>query len=230
MFASASRDGTVRLFDAKSGKLKAELLVAGQVFSVAFSPDGSRLATGSTYNLVKLWDVRTARHLQTFEDNRSWVTSVAFSPDGHLLASCDGQAGIVIRDLVKGRVAAKIALLGTSRLFWRPDGRALAVGSSSGLGIVELDSRDRADASPPRVSESTRFNATTGAFDISWDRMEVAFSSPDVQIRGLYDGAQTRQLRLVRLRWRSPSLPAASGWPSANSSGESESEVPRRAK
>jgi WD40 repeat protein len=193
LFASASRDGTVRLFDAKSGKLKAELLVAGEVFSVAFSPDGARLATGSTYNLVKLWDVRTARALQTFEDNRMWVTSVAFSPDGHLLASCDGQAGVVVRDLIKGTVVAKIVLVGMSRLFWRPDGRALAIASPIGLEIVELDGRERSDAGPPRAPVFTRFDRST-ALDISWDRAEVVFSSPDLQIRGLYDGARTRQV------------------------------------
>ena len=57
------------------------------VRSVAFSPDGSILASGSWDNTIKLWEVASGRELRTLTGHTSWVMSVAFSPDGSILAS-----------------------------------------------------------------------------------------------------------------------------------------------
>jgi WD40 repeat protein len=56
------------------------------VYSVAFSPDGKTLATGSGKGTVKLWDVNTQQELATLKGPRP-VHSVAFSPDGKTLAT-----------------------------------------------------------------------------------------------------------------------------------------------
>ena len=63
-----------------------------QVNSVAFSPNGQVLASGSNDGNVKLWDVNSGKEIltlspQTNEESASMITSVAFSPDGQLLAS-----------------------------------------------------------------------------------------------------------------------------------------------
>ncbi|MHC1592864.1 MAG: WD40 repeat domain-containing protein, partial [Methermicoccaceae archaeon] len=56
------------------------------VRSVAFSPDGKLVASGSNDGTVKLWNVSTRGYVATLEFNGP-VLSVAFSPDGKLLAS-----------------------------------------------------------------------------------------------------------------------------------------------
>src|SRR5881398_2323492 len=58
-----------------------------RVASVAFSPDGKVLATGSFDNTVKLWDFATGKELHNLKGHTNQVYSVAFSPDGNLLAS-----------------------------------------------------------------------------------------------------------------------------------------------
>ena len=67
--------------------------------SVAFSPDGSTLASGSRDGSVKLWDVSAGREVVTVGPDHGgvWVRSVAFSADGRSLA-CGAGTGVLIYD------------------------------------------------------------------------------------------------------------------------------------
>src|SRR5262245_56149433 len=55
--------------------------------SVAFSPDGRILASGSRYGATKLWDVASGRELRTLSEDAGADHPVAFSPDGRIVAS-----------------------------------------------------------------------------------------------------------------------------------------------
>jgi hypothetical protein len=57
------------------------------VYGVAFSPDGQRLASASRDRTVKLWDTETGQEVLTLRGHTQAVCRVAFSPDGQLLAS-----------------------------------------------------------------------------------------------------------------------------------------------
>ena len=57
------------------------------VNSVAFSPDGKYLASGSGDSTVKLWSIDNYKEVVIKQGRSRWVTSVAFSADGKYLAS-----------------------------------------------------------------------------------------------------------------------------------------------
>ena len=71
-----------------------------QVNSVAFSPDGKTLASGSADDAIRLWDVATGRSIgQALTGAACFVESVAFSPDGKTLASSSADHTIRLWDI-----------------------------------------------------------------------------------------------------------------------------------
>ncbi|KAL6229620.1 hypothetical protein BDW75DRAFT_245567 [Aspergillus navahoensis] len=132
LLASASYDGTVRLWDPATGALEQTLEGHSKsVLSVAFSPDGRLLASGSYDTTVRLWDPATGALEQTLEGHSDWVRSVAFSPDGRLLASGSNDRTVRLWDPASG--ALEQTLEGHSKsvesVAFSPDGRLLATGS-----------------------------------------------------------------------------------------------------
>jgi WD40 repeat protein len=101
------------------------------VYSVAYSPDGQTLASGSRDNTIKLWDVKTGNLLQTLEGHSSFVYSVAYSPDGQTLASGSFDKTIKLWNVNTGKLLQ--TLTGHSSFVYSvaysPDGQTLASGS-----------------------------------------------------------------------------------------------------
>jgi WD40 repeat protein/DNA-binding SARP family transcriptional activator len=90
-----SQSATVELWDPATGRRVAALEGnPGIVLGVAFSPDGTRLATGGIDGTVTIWDTASGEQLLVLRGHYVFVASVAFSPDGSQLASV-GAEGVV---------------------------------------------------------------------------------------------------------------------------------------
>src|SRR5262249_49574951 len=68
----------------------------------AFSRDGRFLASSSTDNTIKIWDIATRRELRTLTGHTAAIDSMAFSPDSTLLASASGDGGTFLWDVGTG--------------------------------------------------------------------------------------------------------------------------------
>jgi hypothetical protein len=134
--ASASLDGTVKMWDVATGRETCTLTGhTRDVTSVAFSPDGRRLASAGWDGTVRLWDPDTGRDVLVLRGHTALVWGVAFSPDGRRLASAsrsdrtvrlwDAETGRELRPLT-GHTEA------VPGVAFSPDGRRLASAGADG--------------------------------------------------------------------------------------------------
>jgi serine/threonine protein kinase len=181
----AGRGGT-KPFTISSGPAVLLDASSGGVYSVAFSPDGSRLASGNIDGTVKLWDVgtrtRTASltHADTDRSNpsatvggtKSWsVYAVAFSPDSSILASGNGDGTIGLWDVATQQGTATLPDINTED--WNSFASCVAFSPNGSVLAASYDA--------PAVTlwnVSARSPMTTLAADTGWWVYAVAFS-PD---------------------------------------------------
>jgi WD40 repeat protein len=93
--ATASRDGTAQLWDARTAQHVATLEHDLRLSDMVFHPtDATKVLTGSMDGTAQLWDAVTGKHFLSPFVTGSWVSGVGFSPDGERLvvASADGVA------------------------------------------------------------------------------------------------------------------------------------------
>ena len=125
------------------------------VSSIAFSPDGRTLVSGSWDETVCLWDAETGEQKRTLTGHTDSVYSVVFSPDGKTLASGSGDGTVRLWDAMTGE--HKWTLTGHTNdvygVAFSPDGRTLASGSwDETVRLWKISApRSAFDSNPPSV-------------------------------------------------------------------------------
>jgi WD40 repeat protein len=129
---TAPGEAIIALIGLDSGKIDRLLKGhTGLIYSLAFAPDGQRLASGSTDQTICIWDVATGTCAKTLRGHSSRVLGVAFSPDGKRLASASFDRTARIWSIADGQSLA--ILRGHEKevrcVAWSQDGGTLATGS-----------------------------------------------------------------------------------------------------
>jgi WD40 repeat protein len=160
------------------------------VQAVAFSPDGTVLASGSKDHTVKLWALATGRLIRTLSGHTEGVTSVAFSPDGKILAtgSWDIKGGLAAQPpsydpYTPGKSFAPMPTTGQVRLWDAVSGRQLRsiAGITTGVQSVRFSPDGKMLATAGLQSGTELWDVATGRElkKLSPELSSVAAFSPD---------------------------------------------------
>jgi hypothetical protein len=126
---------TAKVWDAVTGKVLLSLERHSEgVTSVAYSPNGKSILSGSWDKTAKVWDAATGKLRFTLEGHSEWVSSVAYSPDGKHILTGSGDRTAKVWDAATGKLRLTLEghLNRVNSVAYSPDGKSILTGSHDG--------------------------------------------------------------------------------------------------
>jgi WD40 repeat protein/tRNA A-37 threonylcarbamoyl transferase component Bud32 len=165
------------------------------VLAVAFSPDGSRMASAGADGIVQVWDRRSLRAVHTLRGPAAAVTAVAFSPDGRRLAGGSDDGSLCIWDGDSGEAVIKWQghASGVTGLAFDPTGRRLA---STGKGQPALGELKLWDAANGEALAAQTGRSLLAAVAFNPDGKCLATAGQDGEVIA-WDAATLKDIRTL---------------------------------
>ncbi len=107
MVAGVGRGDVVRFWNLSGGQLKGTIVGSGDLRSLAFSPDGTRIVTGAKDGQAAVWDLKTGERLLDLEGHGGWVEAVNFSDDGARIVTGDNTGALIVWNAKSGKTVVQ---------------------------------------------------------------------------------------------------------------------------
>ncbi|MEH1970556.1 nSTAND1 domain-containing NTPase [Nostoc sp.] len=141
IIASASSDGTVKLWSYEDNTFQSLLKHKDQVFCVSCSPNGEMIASGDCSGNVRLWN-GDGELLKEFQAHSNSVSTVSFSPDNETLISCSSDKYIKLWYLHKESIEEPIIEFSEDEEVYcatfSPDGKKIASTNKDGTIVIRF--------------------------------------------------------------------------------------------
>lgn len=198
----------VYFVDSTSGKVVRHVPLADQPMDLAWSPDGTRIATAGDDKIIYLWPIEASDRMIALKGHLGTVTAVKFSPDGTVLASDSWDGRLRLWDTRSGREMINVSA-GPENIDFSPDGKRMAVytRSQSQVELFEVAPCDSVVQLSDDVMPTHESGADALLFSPHENWIAASFGN-SLQFRDVNSGGllgQIENLPSGSLQWIAPS-------------------------